>query len=157
MVVARVVTIILATYVCGHWLAGLAVAVLMLGWRLLRTPDAPPVLALAFTYQWIQVTIGIFYTGLTGAHLPALDRDWETMVLIGLGCVTALALGVRLGLDRAATIWSVPSDAPQASGSRRMLLGAYGLALVSTGTVQELAWQYPTLTQAILALSFAHL
>jgi len=157
MVVARVVTIILATYVCGHWLAGLAVAVLMLGWRLLRTPDAPPVLALAFTYQWIQVTIGIFYTGLTGAHLPALDRDWETMVLIGLGCVTALALGVRLGLDRAATIWSVPPDAPQASGSRRMLLGAYGLALVSTGTVQELAWQYPTLTQAILALSFAHL
>jgi len=157
MVVARVVTIILATYVCGHWLAGLAVAVLMLGWRLLRTPDAPPVLALAFTYQWIQVTIGIFYTGLTGAHLPALDRDWETMVLIGLGCVTALALGVRLGLDRAAAIWSVPSDAPQASGSRRMLLGAYGLALVSTGTVQELAWQYPTLTQAILALSFAHL
>jgi hypothetical protein len=157
MVVARVVTIILATYVCGHWLAGLAVAVLMLGWRLLRTPDAPPVLALAFTYQWIQVTIGIFYTGLTGAHLPALDSDWETMVLIGLGCVTLLALGLRLGLNRAATIWSVPSDAPQASGSRRMLLGAYVLALVSTGTVQELAWQYPTLTQAILALSFAHL
>ena len=157
MVVARFVIIVLAIYVCGHWLAGLALAVLMLGWRLLRTPDAAPVLALAFTYQWIQVTAGIFYVGLTGAHLPALDTNWEKMVLIGLGCIMALALGLRFGLNRAATIWSVAPDAPQASASRRMLFGAYILAVVSTGMVQELAWQYPTLTQAILALSFAHL
>jgi len=72
MVVAGFVTMIVATYACGHWLAGLAVGVLLAGWRLLRTPDAPPVLALAFTFQWVQVTLGVFYMGLTGAALPAV-------------------------------------------------------------------------------------
>jgi hypothetical protein len=156
MVVAGVVTMIVATYACGHWLAGLAVGVLLAGWRLLRTPDAPPVLALAFTFQWVQVALGVFYMGLTGAALPAVDTDWETMVLIGLVWISALALGLRLGLSWAARIWSVPPDAPRAAFSRRLLLVGYIVAVISIGTIQELAWEYPTLTQAILALSFAH-
>jgi hypothetical protein len=84
--------VVLVTYWTGYWIAGLAVAVLLLIWGLLSTAEGPPVLALALTYQWMQVTIGIFYSVLTGEELEAMyQTDWQRMVLIGLGWVTCLA------------------------------------------------------------------
>jgi len=61
--------ILIAVYWTGYWIAGLAVAVLLLIWQLLSTGEGPPVLALALTYQWMQVTIGLFYWRLTGVEL----------------------------------------------------------------------------------------
>ena len=63
--------ILIAVYWTGYWIAGLAVAVLLLVWRLLSIGEGPPVLALALTYQWMQVTIGLFYWRLTGVELEA--------------------------------------------------------------------------------------
>jgi hypothetical protein len=62
-----------SVYVFGHWLAGLSVAVLLLIWRLLRSEEGPSVLALALTTQWLQVTGGLFYHGLTGRPLEAIQ------------------------------------------------------------------------------------
>jgi hypothetical protein len=150
--------ILVAMYACGHWLAGASVGVLLLGWRLLASHEGPPVLALAFTYQWGQVTAGIFYRALTGETLPAFeDSDWETMVMIGLGCVTAIAVGVHLGIHVARAYWELPADAPQVAFSWRTLAIAYVVLVVVAGVVQQLAWEYPTLTQAILAIGFSRL
>jgi hypothetical protein len=88
-----------AWYFTHDWIAGLAVLVLWAGWRYLPHEDGPPVLAMAFTFQWVQVTIGMFYHGLTGRSLDAVElSDYRPMVLIGLGCLAALLLGLTRGM-----------------------------------------------------------
>jgi hypothetical protein len=157
---ASVAAVCVAVYLFGHWIAGLAVAVLIAIWRLLRHEDeeGPPVLALAMTVQWIQVTAGIFYTGLTGRALSATDGiDTDRMVLIGLGCVTALTVGLWLGARQVRSRMPKLEDAPTELVGWRLLTGLYFTTLVVTGVMQRLAWSYPTLTQAIFALAFTHL
>lgn len=155
---ARAAIALAAVYIVGHWLAGAAILVLFLIWHLLPGEDGPPVLALALTTQWTQVTVGIFYSGLTGRALPAIDgSDYEPMVLMGLGCVTALAIGVWLGIRVMRNRVGRPAVMVEELVAWRPLLIAYGAALVSTGVVQQLAWMFPGLTQAILAVGFVHL
>ncbi|MGH9346646.1 MAG: hypothetical protein ACRD26_05200 [Vicinamibacterales bacterium] len=154
----RALLAFVSVYVFGHWLAGLSVAVLFVIWDLLKAEEGPPVLALAMTTQWLQVSGGIFYTGLTGRPLEAIENsDWEPMVLMGLGCVTALTLGVWFGMRLVRRRMSRPEYAPEELVGWRLLLMAYGGTLVTTGVLQELAWAYLPLTQAILAITFAHL
>jgi len=147
-------------YLFGHWLAGVSVIALMLIWRILRRPgdEGPPVLALALTTQWLQVTAGIFYMGLTGRMLSGIDgAEFEPMVLIGLGCVLALAGGLWAGARLVSQRMAKPENAPEELVGWRLLLMAYAGALVTTGVLQQLAFAYATLTQALLALSYAHL
>jgi hypothetical protein len=150
--------ILLATYIVGHWLAGLSIAVLLLGWRLLATSEGPPVLALAFTYQWMQITIGLFYNHLTGEPLEGIGTsDWETMMLLGLGCISALAVGVSAGLRIARRAWPLEPDPPQVALSWQTLVIVYGVSIVVVGAVQELAWRVPAFTQAIIGVTFSRL
>ena len=150
--------ILASTYVVGHWLAGAAVAVLLLGWRLLTTSEGPPVLALAFTYQWTQVSIGLFYHGATGQALDTIDAsDWETMMLIGLACITALAAGIHVGLRAARRRWPAAGDPPVVAFTWRTMIVVYGASIVMVGAVQELAWQVPAFTQAIIGVTFSRL
>ncbi len=152
--------VLVAVYLFGHWLAGVAVAALIAIWRLLRheEDEGPPVLALAVSTQWLQVTAGLFYTGLTGRPLSATDGpDTDRMVLLGLGCVMALAVGLWFGARQVRLRMPKPENAPSELVGWRLLVITYFGALLATGVMQQLAWSYPTLTQAILALSFAHL
>jgi hypothetical protein len=156
--VGKVALAIASTYVFGHWLAGLAVAVLFLVWDLLHADEGPPVLALAIAVQWFQVSGGVFYTGLTGRSLPVVElAEYETMVLIGLGCVASLALGLWAGRRYLGSRLARPDYAPEEVVGLRLLLIAYAGTLVVNGVLQEMAWRMPTLTQAIIALSYAHL
>jgi len=142
----------------GYWIAGLAVGVLLLIWALLSTAEGPPVLALALTYQWMQVTIGLFYSTLTGEELEAMyETDWERMMLIGLGWVTCLAVAMFCGIVLTRQRIAPSPDAPVRAVSAKLLYIAYGASLLLTGVVQELAWKYPMFTQAILAITFTHL
>jgi hypothetical protein len=150
---------VVATYVIGTWLAGLSVLVLLLIWHLCRATTGPSVIAMALSYQWAQVTLGIFYHGLTGEMLPAIEySDYEPMVLIGLGCVVALAVGLRLGIELMRRRHD-PGDTILATDtfSWRTLLIVYLAAIATMSVVQRLAWEYPGFTQAILALSFSRL
>ena len=153
--IPAVVISVVAIYVFGQWIAGVAVGVLLLIWRLLPTREGPPVLALAVTTQWIQVSIGIFYVGLTGRSLTAIDgSDYQSMVLIGLGSVVSLAVGLAAGR---ALVWrDEHHERPAVLTTWNVLIGAYIGSVVLRGVLQQLAWSYPTLTQAILAFSFIH-
>lgn len=154
----RAALVLIAVYVTGEWVAGAAVACLLLVWWLLGSAEGPPVLALAVTYQWVQVSIGIFYSTLIGEPLEAMVKsDWRTMVLIGLGCVVTLAISLSVGLVFMRNRLSAPESRPALAFSPSVLYAAYGVSLLVTGVVQELAWQYPSITQAILALNFSHL
>jgi hypothetical protein len=154
----RATLAIVSIYVFGHWLAGLSLAVLFVVWAMLKAEEGPPVLALAMTTQWLQVTGGIFYTGLTGRTLPAIDgSEYQPMVLLGLGCVMTLTVGLWLGIRVMRNRMSRPDFAPEEVVGLKMLLVAYGVTLLATGVLQELAWRFPALTQAILAIAFAHL
>jgi hypothetical protein len=152
--------VLVSVYVVGHWLAGLSVAVLIAIWRVLQheEDEGPPVLALAMSMQWLQVTAGVFYTGLTGRPLSATDAaSTEWMVLLGLGCVAALTGGLWFGTRQVRMRMPKLEDAPTEIVGWKLLIPIYLGALLVTGVMQQLAWSYPTLTQAILALSFAHL
>jgi hypothetical protein len=153
------IAVVGSTYLFGTWLAGVSVAAILLVWKLLRTNDGPSVLALALTFQWVQVTVGIFYHAVTGAELSAIyDSDYQTMVLLGLGCVTSLALGLWGGIRMmSAAHHAPPDDARESSIPWHTLLIVYVGAIAATATIQELAWRFPALTQAILAMTFSRL
>ncbi len=148
-------TVGVAWQVCDEWIAGVAVFVLWLVWRVPTVPDGPPVLSMALTFQWVQGSIGIFYHGLTGRMLQAMVVDeYRQMTLISLGCVTALTFGLRLGLR------ALPDrfrDSPLAALTLKSILIAYVISILSGGAINEYAWEVPELTQAILAANFIHL
>jgi len=145
----------LAWLVSGDWIAALAIWVLWAGWRLLPSGEGPPVLAMAYTFQWIQVTAGLWYYALTGIRLPALDvPDLRPMMLIGLGCLVALLAGLRAGAHLVRPFLPERGDARPAFGWRA-LIAVYLASVALTGTVQEFAWETPSLTQGILALTYA--
>ena len=154
----RAALVMFAVSWTGYWIAGLAVAVLFLIWALLSTAEGPPVLALALTYQWMQVTIGLFYSTLTGEELEAMyQTDWQRMMLIGLGWLTCLAVAISYGIVLTRRRITPAPDAPLRAVSAKVLYIAYGASLLLTGVVQEIAWKYPMFTQAILAITFTHL
>jgi len=154
----RAALVMFAVSWTGYWIAGLAVAVLFLIWALLSTAEGPPVLALALTYQWMQVTIGLFYSTLTGEELEAMyQTDWQRMMLIGLGWLTCLAVAMSYGIVLTRRRITPAPDAPLRAVSAKVLYIAYGASLLLTGVVQEIAWKYPMFTQAILAITFTHL
>lgn len=147
-----------AWLLADDWIAGLSILVLWAGWQYLRTPDGPPVLAMAFTFQWVQVTAGILYYAVTRRRLDAMDlSDYRPMVLIGLGCLVAILLGLKAGLTLARPRVAAPQAVPDLELGWRGLFIAYLVCVALTGTVQELAWEFPAVTQGILALTYARL
>ncbi len=143
-----------ASILAADWIPVIAIWLLWAGWRLTRTGDGPPVLAMAFTFQWVQVTAGIWYQMLTGIRLPAVDHsDYRTMVLIGLGCLAALLAGPEARNDRHSTA-ACDGHRPGPALGWGALVAAYLASVVMTGTIQEFAWELPVLTQGILALTY---
>ena len=130
---------------------------LVAAFHLLRPAAGPPVLFLAVAFQWMQVTIGLFYHAATGRSLTAMTAsDYRPMVLVGLGCVLALVIGLRAGIALMAGHWPARHTRAPIVGFYPLLM-IYGGAFVATGALQQLAWAYPLFTQAILAATFIRL
>src|SRR5262249_37947074 len=109
----------------------------------------------ALRCEWMGVAGGMYYYGLSGRRLPAMDwSDYRPMVLIGLACLLALLAGLRLGMATAR--WWPPDDRPRPERAFGWgtLVGLYVVLLAVTGPVQARAWEVPELTQAILALTY---
>lgn len=144
--------------VTGDWLIGASLMTLAVGWMLLPTYEGPPVLPLAFTMQWVSVTIGFFYVTLTGRALDAsIHSDYRTMVMIGLGCVLSMAAGLWLGR------WLIDRQAPP-KGLRpahaltfKTLMLVYALGTTFLLPVLLFARDYPGLLQGLIALTYLRL
>ncbi len=153
---------ILLGFVTGNWLASLALVVLWAIWWGVPNDDDLHVLAFALIFQWVQVTIGIYYFLVTGRQATAMySSNYRPMVLIGLGCVTSLVIGLRIGrwllhpADASGRAWERrPMDLPTSLG---LLFVVYLVSLVLEGTISQVAFDYPALTQAILVLRYVHL
>ena len=141
----------------GDWLVLVSILTLWLCLKLSSTGDRLYVLPLAMTFQWSQTSLGVFYNGLTGRKLPAIElSDYRPMVLIGLGCVLAISAGIRVGL-----MARKPPDPAQPRPDFAFSFGPLIIAYVSSvfieGTMLAIAPNYPSLRQIITTLDTARL
>ena len=144
-----------AAILAADWIAAAGIFVLWLIWHLLTEDGEPPVLPLALSFQWVQVTCGVYYLALSGRELEAhFASDYRPMVLIGLGCVSALTIGLAIGL-KAARSRTTPADrSGPFAVSWRTLLIAYVVSSMANAVFRQVAWAAPGLVQALLALGF---
>ena len=150
------ITCLAALYASGDGLVALSLAVLWFIWKALPVDGMPPVLPLALSFQWFQAAGGLIYCVAFDRDLPALHvPEYRAMVLIGLGCVMAVTIGLMLG-TRIVGVQAYPTDAPSIFPTN-LLITAYAALTVFEGTINQLAWRYPMLTQAILAISLIRL
>ena len=142
----------------GDVLMSGSLGVILAAWHFLRPDEGPPVLAMALTFQWLQVALGVFWVGFTKRPLQAtLDSDYEAMVRIGLGCIVALTAGLYLGryfvnrgkqpaIAHLKNAWSVPQ-----------LLAVYAVSISTVGALQAFGQEYPSLRQALVSLTYIRL
>jgi hypothetical protein len=142
------------SFLSEDWIVGLAILALWFVWKIVPAGQGPPVLGLALTFQWVQVTAAPLYLGLTGRRVPEMDAaDYRPMVLVGLGCVLCLAIGLRIGawlIKYKATAGSLSSETTLPTTT---LVLAYLGATAGSGALTRLAWSIPQLTQPLLVLS----
>lgn len=135
------------------WLAGLSFVVLWGGWKYLSREPGPPVVAAAFTHQWLQVTVAIFYAAITGRRVIQMDTsDYRPMILIGLGAIIAMFAGFYLVAG-----WRTRSRATIPTFQLPVKFFAIAIAYVASvavaGGLSTFAWEHPELTQVILVLA----
>lgn len=153
---------VLITAIASDWIAGLGILTLWMIWVLLIEDGKPPVLPLAASFQWLQVTLGVYYLAVTGRELEAhYASDYRPMVLIGLGCVAALTTGLALGLKAGGVkSKSKPTSPPNETVftvSWRTLFIAYIASTCANAVIREVAWSFPGLVQGLLAIGFIRL
>ncbi len=143
--------------VVDDWLPSVSLLVLWLCIKLVSTHDHLFALPLALTFQWSQVTLGVFYLGLTGRTVPAIEQsDYRPMVLIGLGCCLAIAAGIRVGF-----LARKPPDPRQKRPDYAFAFGPLVIVYIASifieGSLITIAPYYPTFRQIIVTLDTARL
>jgi hypothetical protein len=125
--------------------------------RLVWTGDGLFVLPITMAFHWLEGSLGILYLGLTGREVKAVyDSDYKPMVLIALGCVLALAAGIRLGLSLKKA--PDPNEArPGFAISFGLLVAVYIGSVALEGTLSLIAPDYPSLRQIITTFESARL
>jgi hypothetical protein len=146
------------SFYAQNWIAGAGILCLWFIWAFLHKTGSSAVLAVALSFQWVQVTCGVYYYALTGRQVDAmLNADYGPMVLMGLGCITALVFGLVLGQRLVSTDWIQNKHQYRLSMSWQFLVVGYITSFVLGGFLLEIAWYFPMLTQGILALTFVRL
>lgn len=138
-------------------LAAAAILVLLAGLKLTFTADRLYVLQAAFTFHWMQTTIGLFYLDFTGREVPAIySSNYKLMVLIALGCCLALAIGIRMGISLLKAADS-DEERPGFAFSFGLLVIAYVITTSVEGTLTAIAADYPSIRQIIVTADTARL
>jgi hypothetical protein len=137
------------------WIGFVALLVLFAFWRILTPREGPPVVAMAFTYQWVQVCIGVFYYGMTGRYSPTMYlSDYRPMVIIGIGCICALFGGIALATRFQDYVNpAMPRGKPRGLTDRQLLIG-YLFLLVTSGALNQWGGRFPGLYQGATVLGY---
>jgi hypothetical protein len=136
------------------WLASVGLLVLFIGWKYLSRESGPPIVAAAFSLQWLQVMAAIVYFAISGRQVWEMrSGGYHEMVLLGLAAVVILFTGFYLGagLGRFKRWRERPPRLLPWSTNRIALF--YLSTVAGSGVLQELAWSAPGLTQPLLVLS----
>jgi hypothetical protein len=142
----------------GDWLAPVSLVALWIGYKLLVSGNGILALFLAFVFQWVQVTAGVFYVGVTGRTLKtALESDYRPMVLIGLGCIVSLAIGLRVGMSFVNIGDWHADERPRLQLSRTAIVVSYAVVLVAQGSILQLGASYPSLRQILVTVTVLRL
>lgn len=150
--IALVVAVVMSL-LADDWIAGASILVLWAGWRWLPR-EGPPVLAVAFTFQWLQVTSGLFYHVLTGRPVWMMERcDYRSMMLIGLGCLIATLFGLKLGYSFIQQHSAAKTPRMERAINWQTIAVVYIASVAVAGFLMNMAWTIPALTQPILAIS----
>ena len=153
LLISLAFTSIIFSLLAQDWVAGVSLIVLWAIWHFLPSVG-PPVLALALTFQWVQINIAIYFYALTGVRVPEMDNcDYRPFVLMSLGCLVALIIGLRVGIRMA---WREKALDPDRAFFEvftwRDLPFIYVGSIFFAGLLQGIAWQVPQLTQPMLSL-----
>src|SRR5437773_4392895 len=149
-----------AMFYAEDWIAGVAIVVIWMAWKYAKDDTGVPVLSMALTFQWVQVTSGMWYHAATGRPLKTmLISEYRPMMLIGLGCVASLVIGLHCGMAwiRRTRHGKVHASLVPMPIGWPGLVFMYVAALGLQGTMGQLAYQFPDFTQAILTFRFLHL
>jgi hypothetical protein len=139
------------------WLIGASILVLWLIWKLTMTRDGMFVVPMALTFQWVQSTIGLFYLDFFGRSVDAIQRsDWRPMVMIGLGCCLALAIGIRTGL-RLVKPPPAGEDRPEFAFPFKLLVIIYVVTIILEGSLNTAVREFPSLRQIVVNFDEARL
>lgn len=144
---------VLLSLLSSDWIPGLSIVILWGGWKYLSREPGPPVVASAFTHQWLQVTIAVLYSIVTGRTITQMEQvDYRPMMLIGLGSLVAMFGGFYFAAG-----WRKPVARGEPRNGLRLALTTlatvYAISLLAAGVVQSFAWNHPQATQVVLAVS----
>ena len=146
-----------AGYFVDDWIAAAAILVLYLIWKLLDTGDRLYILPIALSFQWTQVTIGMFYSSLFGREMNTINEsDYRPMILIGLGCCLAVTFGLFIGMK----LIKRPDpneDRPGFAFSMPALVVVYVVTIIAEGSMNALINDNPSFRQIIVTVDAARL
>ena len=138
----------------ADWVASLGLAVLFVGWKYLSREPGPPIVAAAFSLQWLQVMVAMVYVAISGREIGEMRHaDYRPMMLLGLACVVALFSGFYFAAGFGRFKRYKPQQLTVMPWSINRIMVVYLATVAGSGILQELAWSTPGLTQPLLVFS----
>ena len=149
---------ILLAAATGYWVMLPAMLLLWAAWKHLQTEEGPPVLALAFTHHWLQITLGLIYFPLLGRPFMRFGSDDPTQVtalaLIGAG---ALLLGLVAGLRLAKPPDPYYRNRREYFFRESIAIALFLLFVATSSILNEFAFENPAILQIALAFGSVRL
>lgn len=152
--VSAIGLIVVFGLLADDWLASVGLLILFLGWKYLAREPGPPIIAAAFSLQWLQIMAAIVYFAISGRKVWEMrEGSYEQMVMLGLAAAVTLFTGFYLaaGFGRFRRWRETPPRMLPVSTNRITIF--YLSTVAGSGVLQELAWSTPGLTQPLLVLS----
>ena len=151
---AGFLVVALLTYLANDLSIIPAAAILFIGWKYLSREPEAPVVALAFTYQWVQIVLAIIYFALTGRRIIEMRSvNYQPMVLLGLASITVLFTGFYWAARFPRRKIPSPPIARNLPPKPLHLIVLYVSSVALSGMLEQLAWSIPALTQVVLVIS----